>query len=68
MTIWAAQRGLARRYVIGDSLDALARLWTSIVDRPGRTADRYEHIWKGQEGGNPDYFNEVRNRYNETSA
>lgn len=64
MTIWAAQRGLARRYVIGDSLDALARLWTSIIDRPGRTADRYEHVWKGQGVGDPDYFNEVRGRYN----
>lgn len=64
MTIWAAQRGLARRYVIGDSLDAIARLWRSIVDRPERTADRYEHVWKGQGGSDPDYFNEVRARYN----
>lgn len=64
MTIWAARRNLARRYVIGDSLDAIARLWTSIVDRPERTADRYERIWKGQGSDNPDYFNEVRNRYN----
>ena len=64
MTIWAARRGLARRYVIGDSLDAIARLWTSIVDRPERAADRYERVWKGQGNDNPDYFNEVRDRYN----
>ncbi len=64
MTIWAAQRGLARRYVVGDSLDAIARLWTSIIDRPERVANRYETVWKGQRRDDPDYFNEVRDRYN----
>lgn len=64
MTIWAARRGLAQRYVVGDSLDAIARLWTSIIDRPERVANRYETVWKGQRRDNPDYFNEVRDRYN----
>ena len=64
MTIWAARRGLAQRYVVGDSLDAIARLWTSIIDRPGRVANRYETVWKGQRRDNPDYFNEIRDRYN----
>lgn len=64
MTIWAVGRNLAWRYVIGDSLDAIARLWASIVDRLERTADRYERIWKGQGSDNLDYFNEVRDRFN----
>lgn len=64
MTIWAARRGLARRYVIGDSLDAIARLWTSIIEHPERTTSRYEAIWREQRRDNPDYFNEIRDRYN----
>lgn len=64
MTIWAASNGVARRYVIGDSLAAIAGLWRAIVHDPGGAADRYEDVWTGQAPGDADYFNRVRDRYN----
>jgi DNA adenine methylase len=64
MTIWAAHKCTAKRYVIGDSLEPIAALWVEIIARPIKTADRYEKIWKGQETEDISYFNGVRSRYN----
>lgn len=64
MTIWAAANGAARRYVIGDSLAAIAGLWRAIVCDPDGAADRYEAVWTGQTPEDADYFNRVRSRYN----
>lgn len=64
MTLWAANRGMANRYVIGDSLEPIAQLWKSIIFRPKKTANAYEEIWKLQQTRGPDYFNLVRARYN----
>jgi DNA adenine methylase len=65
MTLWAAHRGVAKYYVIGDSLEPIARLWLAIITRPKTTADKYEGIWRGQRVGDIDYFNGVRARYND---
>ncbi len=67
MTLWAAEAGIARRYVIADVLEPIGRLWDAIIGAPVATAARYRTIWQGQRDGDPDYFNEVRARYN-TSA
>jgi DNA adenine methylase len=64
MTLWAARRGTAKRFVIADSLDSIAFLWRAIIERPERTAKRYEEIWAGQRSNESDYFNQVRDRYN----
>ncbi len=65
MTLWAAHAGIAKRYVIADSLDAISHLWKAIIERPGNTAKRYRGIWEGGRIGGLDYFNEVRARYND---
>jgi len=65
MTIWAAHHGLAKRYVISDSLRPMCDLWTAIIDHPGNTARKYGEIWHGQQIQSPSYFNDVRARYNE---
>lgn len=64
MTIWAAHKGLARRYVISDALEPIAKLWQAIIEQPKSTAERYEEIWLGHSHAELDYFNSVRDRYN----
>src|SRR5579859_5239732 len=64
MTLYAAYHGLARRFVVGDSLEPIIELWKSIIDEPNITAQKYTKVWKGQRNDNLDYFNSVRERYN----
>lgn len=64
MTIYAAHKGLADRFVVSDSLEPIVQLQEAIVARPDATAARYKEIWLGQTDGNTGYFNEVRDRYN----
>ena len=64
MTLWAASRGIAKQYVIGDSLEPIAELWRAIISQPKKTADRYHKIWMDQKVGDIGYFNRVRERYN----
>ena len=40
MTLHAARHGLARRFVIGDSLAAIVELWKGIAEHPEDTAAR----------------------------
>ena len=64
MTLWAASRGAAKRYVIGERLEPIATLWQSIIEKPDDTADSYERIWEGQTQSELAYFNRIRERYN----
>lgn len=64
MTIYAAHHGLARHFVIGDSLGPIVELWQSIVSNPDKTAKRYAEVWEGQTDNNPGHFNSIRERYN----
>jgi DNA adenine methylase len=64
MTIWAAKNNIARRYVISDVLEPIAKLWVTIIERPESAADRYREIWLGQMAADTSYFNSVRDRYN----
>jgi DNA adenine methylase len=65
MTLWAAKQGVAKKYVIGDRLEPIAELWRAIIERPQETGIRYTAIWKEQRPDNADYFNTVRERYNQ---
>jgi DNA adenine methylase len=64
MTLWVAREGIARRYVIADVLPPMAELWRAILERPDATAARYAAVWRGQEAGDRDYFDRVRERFN----
>jgi len=64
MTLYAAHHGVAKRYVLGDTLDPIIELWRSIVRSPTETAARYSAVWHGQANASFDYFNKVRERYN----
>lgn len=65
MTLWAANRNMAKRYVIGDVLTPIADLWREIIERPDETAAHYAEIWHGQKPDDFGYFNAVRARYND---
>ncbi|AWT13591.1 DNA adenine methylase [Stenotrophomonas maltophilia] len=64
MTLFAAHHGVAKRYVLGDTLEPIIDLWASIIERPSKTSKQYAQIWQGQATASADYFNRVRERYN----
>lgn len=64
MTIYAANKRMARRFVIADSLAPIVELQRAVVEQPAETAKQYRAIWEGQKDGDNGYFNEVRARYN----
>lgn len=66
MALWAAQHRRPRRIVLGDSLAPIMQLWTAILADPRGTAVRYAEIWIGQKPGDAEYFNRVRERFNES--
>jgi DNA adenine methylase len=64
MTIYAANKRMARRFVIADSLAPIVELQRAVVEKPDETAKQYRAIWEGQKDGDHGYFNGVRARYN----
>ncbi len=64
ITIYCAYNNLAERFVIGDSLTELIELWRLIVSNPEKVANEYKHIWEGLKDGDPEYFLQVRERFN----
>lgn len=65
MTIYAAHHECADHFMVADSLEPMVNLLRSIVEEPERTENRYREVWEGQREGKPDFFNKVRDRYNE---
>jgi len=64
LTLGAALHGRGERYLVGDSLEPLARLWALIVARPQQLADRYERVWRGQLEDPRRHYGEVRAAFN----
>lgn len=64
MTLWAAHKNVAKKYVIGDILAPIADLWRVIINEPEKTASRYREIWERHAVEDHGYFNRVRERYN----
>lgn len=66
MSIYAAYHRRASNFVVADSLEPMAALLRSIVETPDRTTARYRAVWDGHRDGGPGFFNEVRDRYNDS--
>lgn len=64
MTLAAAARNVAAHYVIGDSLEPLAGLWSAIIDAPQQTAADYAALWEAQAESPRDHYLTVRSEYN----
>jgi DNA adenine methylase len=67
LTLAAAARGVAARYVLGDSLEPLVALWRAIVDGPRELAAAYGALWHGQQH-DPAHYERVRARFNGAGA
>ena len=65
MTIYAARHDRAERFIVADSFAPLVELLRAIVEEPEPTAARYRELWEGRKAGGHDFFDPVRDRYNE---
>jgi DNA adenine methylase len=66
LTLAAAARGAAARYVINDLNKPLVDLWRAIVQSPEKLARQYEALWRAQHGDRRQYYDEVRDEFNRT--
>jgi len=65
ITLAAAQMGRARQFVLNDAHEPLIKLWKTIVDHPEDLADQYQSLWRSQAGREREYYDWVRDRFNE---
>ena len=58
----------AGRIWLNDAHEPLVMLWKSIVESPNELASNYESLWHQQEGREPEFYNEVRSRFNNSHS
>ena len=66
VTLAAAARGNAERFVIADINRPLMDLWRLIVEDPDRASHQYERLWREQIGREREYYDGVRDEFNRT--
>src|SRR4029453_13011170 len=66
LTLAAASRGLARRYVINDLNQALMDLWRMILREPRELGQQYEAVWNAQQGDPREFYDKIRGEFNRT--
>jgi DNA adenine methylase len=64
LTLAAAARGLAGRYVINDLNKPLVDLWLAIIESPDKLARQYETLWRAQHEDRREYYDKVRDDFN----
>ncbi len=64
VTLAAAARDRDLRFVLGDSLPALAGIWSAILENPERLAADYAAVWHAQAADPRAHFLEVRAAFN----
>ena len=67
ITLAAARLGRARRFLLNDIHEPLMRLWRKIIKEPQELADEYESLWHDQSGQERQYYDWVRDRFNESN-
>lgn len=66
LTLAAAARGLAARYVINDLNKPLVDLWRALIESPEKLARQYETLWRAQQEDRRQYYDQVRDEFNRT--
>lgn len=66
ITIAAACDSLAKRFILNDFNKPLVELWTQIINQPATIASAYAGLWNEQKGQERDYYNLVRDWFNQT--
>ena len=66
ISIASAYKGKADEYHINDLNKPLMGLWERIINTPDEIANVYEKLWHEQLGKGREYYNFIRNEFNET--
>ena len=66
ISLAAANLALASNFWINDVHAPLTCLWQAIIDRPEELAAQYAALWQEQLGRERDYYDLVRERFNQT--
>ena len=64
ITIAAAHRGIARRFLLGDSLAPLIEIWRSIVAHPTALATDYRALWTCPKDDQTGHYARIRDEFN----
>jgi DNA adenine methylase len=64
MTLAAAARNAAAKFVVSDLNKPLIDLWRSIIQSPEKLTKQYEQLWKAQHGDRRKYYDQVRDEFN----
>ncbi|WP_103734185.1 DNA adenine methylase [Pseudomonas sp. GZJR-8] len=68
ITLAAAANGRAEKFLIGDKLEPLAKLWQEIIDNPIELSEKYNTLWQGQLDDPAEFFLATRESYNSTQS
>jgi len=68
ITLAAASRQVAKKFVLNDSNQALISLWKAIVEDPDLLARQYRVLWTRQQKDPANFYNTVRSRFNASHA
>ena len=66
ISLAVATRRRTERFWINDAHAPLIDLWREIIHRPDALAAKYTHLWNDQLGREREYFDKVRDRFNDT--
>jgi len=61
----ALARGAVQSVSLNDSNGPLIALWKEILERPSNLASNYRRLWLEQTGREQDFYNEIRDRFNQ---
>lgn len=65
ISIAAAYHKRAKSFWLNDAHEPIVTLWKAILEEPEDLVARYSKLWHDQEGREPEFYNEVRRRFNE---
>jgi DNA adenine methylase len=65
VTLAAALREKASRFVIADLNAPLMDLWRAMIEAPDRIVDSYRKLWRDQTGREREFYDHVRDRFNQ---
>ncbi len=66
VSLAVAYHGMADRFVVNDAHEPIADLWREITLRPEELSQNYATLWQEQLGRRRQYYDAVRDRFNET--
>lgn len=66
LSLAVASRGLTSQFWLNDAHKPLMDLWKAIIETPNELAQSYSFLWHEQLGNEKEYFNKVRERFNQS--